>query len=139
MTEHLQPVDFDRDTGAFFEAAQRQELIYRHCNSCDRGVHPPTQYCKHCGSHNTGWRQAEGTGKLFSWTTVTHEVHPAYPAPYTVVVVALTEAPDVRLIGAIPGAPALQADQLMEVHFARNGRGPLLPQWRGKETRTTSN
>lgn len=133
MTEVLQPVDFDRDTGAFFKAAERGELIYRHCSACDRGVHPPTQYCKHCGSGNTEWRKARGTGTLFSWTTITHGVHPAYPAPYTVVVVALSEAPDVRLIGSIRGAPELQANQAMEVYFADNTNGHSLPQWRCQE------
>lgn len=132
MSAPLQPVDYDRDTGAFFEAAQRGELIFRHCKNCNRGVHPPTHYCKHCGSGNTEWRMAQGTGQLFTWTTVMHGVHPAYPAPYTIVVVALSEAPDVRLIGCMQGAAELHANQPMEVYFTKNGNGPLLPQWRCK-------
>ena len=32
-------------------------------------------------------------------------VHPGYPARYTVVVVALNQAPDARLIGTLPGLP----------------------------------
>lgn len=130
MSEPLQPVDYDRDTGPFFEAAKRGELIFRHCKACQHGVHPPAQYCRRCGSADTEWRTASGRGELYTWTTVTRQMHPAYPAPYTVVVVALAEAPEVRFVGSIQGTPELRAGQPMEVYFAPNGDGPPLPQWR---------
>lgn len=129
MTDRLLPVDFDRDTGPFFAAANEGRLVYRHCNACGRGIHVPAQYCRHCGSRDTAWREASGRARLFSWTTVTHQVHPAYPAPYTIVVVALEDAPDVRLIGRIEGAPELRLDQPMKLWFEDIGEGRKLPQW----------
>jgi uncharacterized OB-fold protein len=90
----------------------------------------PSQYCGRCGSQDTRWRESAGTGTLFSWTTVTHQVHPAYPAPYTIVVVSLDDAPEVRFIGSIRGAPALIAGQPMRVEFDANSRLHGLPQWR---------
>lgn len=130
MSEPLQPVDFDRDTGGFFEAAKRGELVYRRCGDCGCGVHPPAQHCRRCGSANTAWQPASGRGTLYTWTTVMRTMHPAYPAPYAVVVVALEDAPEVRLVGRIDGEPELQAGQPMEVFFAAQGEGQLLPQWR---------
>lgn len=129
MNTALTPVDFDRDTGAFFQAAKEQRLVYRHCNSCNRGTHPPTQYCKHCGSGDTDWKESEGRGRLYSWTRVEHTVLPAYPAPYAVVVVSLSDAPDVRLIGRINGTPELHAGQPMTVVFETVGDEAVLPNW----------
>jgi uncharacterized OB-fold protein len=120
----------DRETHGFFEAAAEGRLVYRACKSCERGLHPPTAHCPWCGSWETGWREAKGTGRLYTWTTVTHQIHPGFPAPYTLVVVTLDEAPEVRLMGHIDGAPELAADMPMEVWFQALPDGPTLPQWR---------
>lgn len=130
MTDRLYPAEWDRDTGPFFAAARQGRLTYCACDDCGRGLHVPTQSCRFCGSTRTSWRSAAGTGRLFSWTTVTHQAHPAWPVPYTVVIVELTEAPDVRLTGCIPGAPDLSAGQPMQVWFEDIGQGRILPNWR---------
>ncbi|MFA7586425.1 MAG: OB-fold domain-containing protein [Novosphingobium sp.] len=130
MTQKILPVDFDRDTGPFFTAARDHRLVYRHCRDCGRGIHIPSQTCKHCGSLETEWREASGRGQLFSWTVTRNPTHPAYPVPYTIVVVSLEEAPDVRLIGRIDGAAELEAGQPMQVWFDDVGEGVVLPQWR---------
>jgi uncharacterized OB-fold protein len=129
MSAIVRPVDHDRDTGPVFAAARERRLIYRHCRSCDRGIHLPTTSCKHCGSTDTEWRAAAGSGHLYSWTIATNPAHPAYPVPYAIVVVALDEAPDVRLIGRVPGAPDLVAGQPMQLWFEDIGEGQILPQW----------
>jgi hypothetical protein len=36
-----------------------------------------------------------------------HQIHPDYPAPYTLVVVELDDAPEVRLMGRLDGEPEL--------------------------------
>jgi len=130
MTNRIRPIDFDRDTGPFFAAAKDHRLVYRACTACGRGTHLPTDYCSFCGAAAMEWRDAVGRGSLFTWTTVVHQVHPAYPAPYTLVVVALEEAPEVRLVGALPGQPMLSAGQPMTVWFEDIGEGQVLPQWR---------
>lgn len=130
MSGRLHPAEWDRDTGPFFAAARQHRLVYRRCNACGRGNHVPMASCRFCGSTDTEWREARGTGTLFSWTTVTHQVHPAWPVPYSVVVVSLDEAPDVRLTGSMPGAPALAAGEPMQVWFEEIGDGRVLPNWR---------
>lgn len=134
MNALIEPVDFDRDTGPFFRAAREGRLIFRFCRACQRGFQVPAQYCRHCGNADTEWREAKkGTGTLYTWTTVRRGVHEAYPAPYTVVVVALDEAPDVRFVGSIPGEPPLAAGQPMHLWFQTLTPGVVLPNWRPRE------
>jgi len=59
-----------------------------------------------------------------------HQVNPAYPVPYTIVVVALDESPDVRLIGSMAGEVSLKAGQPMKAWFDDTSHSTGLPQWR---------
>ncbi len=127
--DKIRPATWDRDTGPFFAAAKEGRLTYRRCTGCGRGNHVPVPSCKFCGQP-TEWVDAAGKGTLYTWTTIPHQVHPAYPAPYTVVIVTLDEAPDVRLTGMIAGAPELAAGQAMDLWFEDNGLGDVLPNWR---------
>jgi uncharacterized OB-fold protein len=124
------PVTDDRDTGPFFAAAAEGRLIYAACEDCNHGIHPPTPYCPHCGGARIAWRAASGTGTLHAFTTVMHQVHPDYPAPYTVVLVTLDDTPDVRLAGRLDGGPALSLGQAMQVWFETVADGVVLAQWR---------
>ena len=86
-------------------------------------------YCPHCHSADTEWLEASGRGHLYTWTTVQHQIHPAYPTPYTIVVVELDDAPEVRLAGQLPGAPALSAGMRMKVRFEPLEDGTVIPNW----------
>ena len=88
----LVPVDDDRDTAGFWEAARRHELVVRACDHCGTVLHLPRAYCHTCGSWDGHWQVVTGHGHLYSWTTVEHQVHPAYPVPYTIVLVELDDA-----------------------------------------------
>jgi hypothetical protein len=126
----LLPYTEDRETRRFFEAAADGKLVYRACNSCSRALHPPTAHCPYCQSWDTDWREAKGTGRVHSWTVVQRQVHPAFPAPYTLVVVELDEAPEVRLMGRLDGEAALSPGMRMQVWFEKLGDNAALPQWR---------
>lgn len=130
MTARMAPFAQDRDTGGFFAAAGEDRLVIRTCGDCGKGIHPPTARCPRCGSWNTDWAEKSGRGRLHSWTTVRHQIHPAYPTPYTIVLVTLDDAPDVRLIGMVPGEPDLSDDDAMEVWFEPLEGGGAMPQWR---------
>ena len=135
MTDaRLLPADDDLDTGGFFEAARRGELAIRRCNACDAVLHVPRMYCRYCGSWEGRWAVVDGAATLHSWTVVAHQVHPAYPVPYTLVLVDLDELPGTRLVGHVAGAPALTAGMPMEVWFEQlgetDGRPVVVPQWR---------
>jgi len=126
----LIPVTDDLDTGGFFEAARRGELAIRMCNGCDAVLHMPRAYCHNCGSWDGRWQPVAGTGLVYSWTVVEHQVHPSYPVPYTVVLVELDDYPAARLIGRLPGRPDLAPGQPMQVWFETVDDGVVVPQWK---------
>ena len=128
--DRLIPVTDDHDTGGFFAAARNGELAVRACNACDTVLHVPTAHCHACGSWDGRWQAVGGTGTLYTWTVVTHQVHPSYPVPYTVVLVELDDRPGVRLVGHLPGTPTLEAGMPMEVWFETIADDVVLPQWR---------
>jgi uncharacterized OB-fold protein len=128
-TPRLRPVDDDLDTGGFFDAARRGAVAIRRCNTCDAVLHMPVAYCRHCGSWDGRWQDVAGTGTLHSWTVVHHQVHPAYPVPYTVVLVDLDELPATHVVGRLDGSPELRAGQPMEAWFEQVG-DTVLPNWR---------
>ena len=125
----LLPVVDDRDTAGFFEAARVGLLAIRMCNGCDAVLHMPRAFCHNCRSWDGRWQPVAGTGTVYSWTVVDHQVHPLFPVPYTVVLVELDDVPGARLIGHLPGAPDLHIGQPMRVWFETLADGVVLPQW----------
>jgi uncharacterized OB-fold protein len=124
------PVVDDRDTGGFWESAERGQLSIRVCDHCGEVLHLPRANCNQCGSWESSWKPTSGRGHLHSWTVVTHQVHPGFRPPYTIVLVELADYPAVRLIGYLDGDQDLHAGQAMEVWFEQVGDGTVLPQWR---------
>jgi len=125
----LQPVVDDHDTGGFFEAAARGELVVRACSNCGAVLHVPRAYCHTCGSWEGEWKPAGTTGTLHSFTVADHQVHPAYPVPYTIVLVDLDDVPGVRLLGNLDGAPDLTIGMPMRVRFDQLADDVVLPNW----------
>lgn len=124
------PVVDDRDTGGFWQAAHEGRLVVRVCAACGALLHMPRAYCHLCGTWSEKWQQVSGRGRLYSWTVVEHQVHPAFPAPYTIVLVELDDVSGCRLIGRLPGAVDLEANQPMEVWFEAVDGDRTIPQWR---------
>ena len=127
--DRLAPVTNDHDSAGFWEAAARRQLVARVCTVCGTTLHLPRARCFHCGSFEGEWRARSGEGRLYSWTTVAHQVHPAYPAPYTVVLVELADDPAVRLVGEVPGEPDLTIGQPMRVTWEERANGTVVPNW----------
>jgi uncharacterized OB-fold protein len=125
----LIPVDDDPDTGGYFEAARRGELAVRRCDGCDRILHLPRPYCRDCGSWEGRWETVPGSGTLYSWTAVTHQVHPMQEVPYTIILVQLDAHPAVRFIGRLDGTPQLIPGQPVEAYI-EYADGVALPNWR---------
>lgn len=141
LVARLAPFEHDPDTAGFWAAAREHRLVVRACNRCGAVLHMPRAHCGACDSWDTGWRDSAGRGTVHSWTVVTHTIHPAYPAPYTVVLVDVDDAPGARLAGFLPGEPALRLGQPMEVWFDTLDDGAVLPQWRavGPDSRQETN
>jgi uncharacterized OB-fold protein len=131
----LVPTTDDLDTGEFFAAAGRGELVVRRCRDCVTALHVPRMYCRHCRSWNGDWQVIDGAATLYSWTVVTHQVHPAYPTPYTVVIVALDADPDLHFAGRLDGSPELRAGMPMDIWFETldDQRNAIVPNWRPRQ------
>jgi uncharacterized protein len=123
------PVVDDPETGGFFAAAARHELVVRSCLSCGTVLHPPRGHCGACGSWDGQWRELPGTGRVVSWTVVRHTVHPAFPAPYTVLLVELDGAQGARLVGHLDGDPPVQENAPVQVRWEHLADDTVLPQW----------
>lgn len=123
------PVVDDEETAGFWQAATKHRLVVRTCNTCGTKLHLPKSYCHRCGSWDVGWRDVRPAGSVYSWTVLHHTIHEAFPAPCTIVLVALDEDPSIRFIGQIPGAAELYEGMPMRVRFEDIEPGVTLPQW----------
>jgi uncharacterized OB-fold protein len=122
------PVADDPDTGGYFAAAARSLLVTRQCGDCGQVLHLPKAYCHSCGSWNVGWTELRPTGTLHAFTVVERQVHDAFEVPYSIVLVDVDEAVDVRLVGYLPGRHELAIGMPMRVWFERVG-DITMPNW----------
>jgi uncharacterized OB-fold protein len=86
-------------TRPFFDAAREHRLVIQSCSTCGVFRHPPRHICPHCRSFDVAWRQVDGRGRLFSWSVVHQQFHPAMASvvPYVVAIVELHDTGGTRL------------------------------------------
>ncbi len=96
----------DRDTAPFWEAQNRHELTFQRCTQCGTVRYLVGPLCPQCRSFDCEWVASSGRGTIYSFTVVRHQTHPAFPVPYTVVLVEMEEGPRViAQLRAPEGAP----------------------------------
>jgi uncharacterized OB-fold protein len=88
------------DTRPFWEGCRRRELVVQRCTACGAFRHPPAPICWRCRSFAHEWVRSSGRGTVFTFALVQRAFLPALAAhvPYTIVVVALDDAPGVRVL-----------------------------------------
>jgi uncharacterized OB-fold protein len=93
----------DAVTQGFWDAAKRHELAIQECVDCGTLRHPPQAMCTECGSERFSWRTMSGRGTLYSYVIVHQTALPAFrdAVPYNLVMVALDDAPQIRLHGNV--------------------------------------
>jgi uncharacterized protein len=95
MTAISRPLpDLDEpDTGPFWKAAQQHRLIYQHCDNCGSVVFYPRAQCTTCGSGRLEERDSAGRGRVYSYTIIRANPHPAFrdTVPYAIAYVDLDE------------------------------------------------
>jgi uncharacterized OB-fold protein len=85
----------DRDTAEFWAAQNDHELKFQRCTDCGSVRYLVGPLCPECRSFGFDWIASSGRGVVYSYTVVRHQTHPAFPAPYTVLLVELEEGPRV--------------------------------------------
>jgi hypothetical protein len=122
---------------AFFTSG---ELRLETCRACGATQHPPVGVCIECGGLEHDYVATTPRGVIDGVTIVHHAVHPLLRerVPYNVVVVALEDHPDLRVVGNVIDAPPDAVRIGARVHCtwteplpAPNGEATVrLPQWR---------
>jgi uncharacterized OB-fold protein len=111
----------DHHSQGYWDRTARRELSFQRCADCGVFRHPPGPLCPACHSGATEWFPVAGRGTVYSWTLVTHPVHPALAdvVPFNVVLVEFPDAPGVRLVtNLVDVAPEdLQSGMAVEVVY----------------------
>lgn len=91
--------DFEPLRG-FWAGAAAGELRIPRCAACGAWVWYPRPRCDGCGADALVWTATSGRGTLFSWAVVRRALWQPYApfVPYATGLVALAEAPHVRIV-----------------------------------------
>lgn len=132
----LDPV-IDSDGAPFWGYARQGELRVQACADCGELRFPPRPCCPHCQSFASEWREVAGHGRIWSYVVPHPPLLPDYAdqAPYNVIVVELTDAPRIRLVGNLVAEAGARLDSVpagrlrigAKVQVVFSGEG--LPQW----------
>ena len=119
----------------FWEACTRHELVVQRCSDCGTFRHTPELICYNCHSFNYGWDMVSGKGTVYSHMNVVHPVHPAVreKVPFNVVLVELSDAPGIRMVGNVVDCPYedIYIGMSVEVVFEDHpDEGVTLPFWK---------
>ena len=133
------PASFDHDPefGPFWDACRSGRLMVQQCAACETHRWPPRAACAHCLSTDTRWTEVRGEGTLYSWVVVhrTGQAELKPLLPFTVVVVALDERPEIRFLGILvdagDGAP-LKPGMPMRMELREDHTGQTRPYWRSR-------
>lgn len=85
----------DENTQPFFDALTEHKLLLQYFPSADHYQFPYSDRCYKDWSTEWEWREAAGTGEVYSWVRMHQLYHPSWKEeiPYTLAVVQLDEGP----------------------------------------------
>lgn len=115
MAEYPRPYPQpDRDTATFWDAQNKHELKFQRCTQCGAVRYVVGPLCPECHSFDHEWIASSGRGTIYSYTVVRHQTHPAFPAPYTMLLVEMEEGP--RVIAQLRASEVTAAEIGASVH-----------------------
>lgn len=121
-------------TEPYWAACNEERLVIQRCKACGKFRWHPSPLCIFCAHGDYDWAPLSGRGRVYSWTVITHPVHPAAVAlvPYVVVEVELAEQDKLRMISNLVDCdPAsIQFDAPVSVAFTTHASGQKLPVFR---------
>lgn len=117
------------ETRAFWDGCRRGELLYQSCRKCRHAQFYPRQLCTRCLSHEVEWRNSNGTGAIFTVTTVNRPTTAAFKddVPYVIALVDLDEG--FRMMLNVLGDDRLNAriGDRVRIGFEERPGGVTLP------------
>lgn len=73
----------------YWNAAADGKLLIKQCSSCGEYHYYPRVFCPYCMSDNTIWKEAKGTGNIYTYSVMRR----SKPGPYAIAYVTLDEGP----------------------------------------------
>ena len=124
----------DFDAEEFWAGCNRGELMMQRCAACRKFRWLPRPMCPFCNSMDREWVKVSGRGRVYSYTIITHPVHPAAVSrvPYNVAQVRLEEDPDLLLVTNLVGLKneEIRIDMPVQVVFDEHEPGVKLPKFK---------
>ena len=112
------------ETQAYWDAANRDELLIKRCAACGQPHHYPRAYCPFCFGE-TRWEKASGRGAIYSFSVMRRA-----PVPFAIAYVALAEGPIIMSNIVECDLDALRIGQQVEVCFKASENGTKVPVFR---------
>ncbi|WP_165452491.1 Zn-ribbon domain-containing OB-fold protein [Paenibacillus thalictri] len=110
---------------AYWDAAAEDKLLIKQCDDCGQYHYYPRLLCPFCMSEKTSWREAKGTGTIYTYSVMRREV------PYAIAFVTLDEGPRMMTNIVDCDLDTLQIEQRVKVVFKPSGDqdqpGPSVP------------
>ncbi len=101
------------------EPGAKPYLVASKCGNCGKFFYPSRVICLNCGKQQMETAPLKGTGKLYTYTIVQHQVPGALvTVPYALVLVAMDEECTVRSI-VTEDWESLKIGMRMEAHFEK--------------------
>ncbi|MGH8765131.1 MAG: Zn-ribbon domain-containing OB-fold protein [Burkholderiales bacterium] len=107
----------------YFDAAASGKLVLKFCLGCKEYHHYPRSLCPFCFSDKTEWRDAKGTGTVYTYSVLRRGA----PEPYCITYVALDEG--VTMLSNLVDCDldALKIGMKVKVVFKPTEGGPPVP------------
>lgn len=121
----------DEQSQAFFDAAERGELMLRHCADCGAWLHPQAVICSECLCEHLDWAQSSGRGTVFTFGVMHRVYHPGFihDVPYNVTVVELDEGPRINTNLVNVESSAIKVGMPVKATFEAQPGGVTLPKF----------
>ena len=93
------------ESAPFWQGGAQGQLLIQRCQSCRSYFHPPTPFCKTCGSLEVGPEPVSGRGHVVSFTINHQRWAPDLEVPYVVAIVELADQAGLRFVSNVVGCP----------------------------------
>ena len=110
------------ETQAFWDAAKEGRLLLKHCRACGELHYYPRALCPFCFSDQTEWRQAKGTGTIYSYSVMRRA-----PVPHAIAYVTLAEGVTMMTNLVDCDFDRLKIGQSVKLVFKPTQGGPPMP------------
>jgi uncharacterized OB-fold protein len=102
----------------YWDALRRHELRVQQCEECGARQWYPRETCSTCTSFALAWSAVDPVGTVFSFTTQHHPTGSKFDVevPFTVVVVQIENAPEIKLVGPLLDVDSAGIHVNMPVH-----------------------